>query len=72
VQIEKGRTLCGFGLSHSEAFGREGLNVGFPPLTHDRVPVRELKHNTCWSLQQLLTFIHFRNKGEQQNPTITK
>ena len=43
-KTKKDRTLCEFGLKraflkNSERSGREGRNVGFPTLTHDRLIV---------------------------------
>jgi len=37
--------------------GRKGPNVGFPPLTHDRVAVRNWVQNTCSHLQSQLAVV---------------
>jgi hypothetical protein len=40
--------------------GREGLNVGFPPLTHDRVPVSETKTRYPVAVAITVHFYTFR------------
>jgi hypothetical protein len=37
--------------------GREGPNVGFPTLTHDRVTVRNWAQNTCYHLPSQLAIM---------------
>ena len=37
--------------------GREGRNVGFPTLTHDRIVVRNEAHNTCERYRGLLAIV---------------
>jgi len=34
--------------------------VGFPPLTHDRIPAFRLGYSTCGGLYLLFIFIHIR------------